>query len=151
MKICGSCKVEKSPEDFGWKNKALGTKQSYCKTCKNEYGRSWYAIPTNKQDQVDRALLNNIKYREQNREYITQYLSTHPCVDCGNADIEVLEFDHTDRDSKDNDISSMLNGSSHRLKSEIEKCKVRCANCHRKRTRRQLGWWTTDQCIGIVS
>jgi hypothetical protein len=27
------------------------------------------------------------------------------------------------------------------LKAEIAKCQVRCANCHRRRTAAQFGWW----------
>jgi hypothetical protein len=28
-----------------------------------------------------------------------------------------------------------------RIKEEIEKCDVRCANCHTRRTAHQFGWW----------
>jgi hypothetical protein len=30
------------------------------------------------------------------------------------------------------------------VKAEIERCDVRCANCHRIRTHRQRGWWGKD-------
>jgi len=53
----------------------------------------------------------------------------------------VLEFDHDE--DKERSISQLvLDGVSWlRISQEIDKCKVRCANCHRKRTAKQLGWY----------
>lgn len=76
----------------------------------------------------------NLMARKRNREFILSYLSTHPCVDCGEDDIIVLEFDHL-RDKK-GDVSTMSNSaySLKRIQEEISKCDVRCANCHRRKT-----------------
>ena len=74
------------------------------------------------------------KLRETNALKIGEYLTTHPCVDCGESDILVLQFDHV-RGSKSFMISDSLN--SHRWDSiliEIAKCDVRCANCHIRKT-----------------
>ena len=85
---------------------------SYCKMCQHEY-------------QADR--------KATARAFVSEYLNSHPCVDCGERDQIVLEFDHM-RD-KEYEISKMvasgLNLES--IKTEIEKCEVRCANCHRRR------------------
>jgi hypothetical protein len=62
------------------------------------------------------------------------YLLEHPCVDCGEADPVVLEFDHMRDKVK---AVSVLLSNGHEWKqilAEIEKCEVRCANCHRRRT-----------------
>ncbi len=31
--------------------------------------------------------------------------------------------------------------SSYSIKTEIKKCDVRCANCHRRKTSKDLNWW----------
>ena len=82
--------------------------------------------------------------RSINRDIIVKYLQDHPCVDCGIADIEVLEFDHIDPDCKVTEVSNLLTGSTERMLDEISKCDVRFANCHKKKTRRQMGWWHTS-------
>ena len=65
-----------------------------------------------------------------------EYLSTHPCVDCGETDIVVLEFDHLGKDKKLDDVAHMIprGYSLDKIKKEIAKCEVVCCNCHRRRT-----------------
>jgi hypothetical protein len=67
-------------------------------------------------------------------------------VDCGESDIIVLEFDHRDPSNKRAKISGIL-GSWRwdAIMTEIEKCDVRCANDHRRRTAVQFGWFKGDQ------
>ena len=64
-------------------------------------------------------------------DYIIVYLAEHPCVDCGNTDLRVLEFDHEEK--KSFNIGRGNSQTLKRVKEEIEKCKVRCANCHKIR------------------
>jgi hypothetical protein len=74
------------------------------------------------------------------RIFVLEYLKSHPCVDCGEVNPVVLEFDHV-RGEKHFNISkaSTLNISLPRLQDEVAKCDVRCANCHRKKTYVALG------------
>lgn len=79
-------------------------------------------------------------HRARNRLKLAEYLTTHACVDCGEDDPIVLEFDHV-RGVKKFEISRAVNGSTRSWKSisaEIDKCEVRCANCHRRATRRRF-------------
>lgn len=70
------------------------------------------------------------------------YLCDHPCVDCGNSDFRVLEFDHV-RGHKTDEISHLLSQGCGwpRIEAEIAKCEVRCANCHRIKTLERGKWW----------
>lgn len=56
------------------------------------------------------------------------------CVDCGERDLDVLQFDHV-RGAKKFTIAS--NRSIARVRDEIAKCEVVCANCHSRRTARR--------------
>lgn len=72
------------------------------------------------------------KSKARNREVVLDYLKTHPCVDCGNSDVRVLEFDHV-RGTKIDCVSVGVKDSwsVEKLTQEINKCEVRCANCHK--------------------
>ncbi len=74
---------------------------------------------------------------------VLAYLQGHPCVDCGNDDVRVLEFDHRDVTAKEAPVALLARDaySAERIMREIRRCDVRCANCHRIRTHHQLGWW----------
>jgi len=98
-----------------------------------EYARSHYA--RNSVDYKERARRRNDAVRKANRAFVAAYLSEHPCVDCGERDVLVLEFDHV-RGVKKANVTDLVREacSRRRLVLEIEKCEVRCANCHRRRT-----------------
>ena len=80
---------------------------------------------------------NQEKHRMKNFLMLVEYLSERTCIDCGNDDWRVLEFDHLPEYTKKFDISKAIAGSTRSWNSilkEIEKCEVICANCHRIRT-----------------
>jgi hypothetical protein len=68
------------------------------------------------------------------KQIIKEYLFTHPCVDCWEDDPVVLEFDHRDPTAKKGLVGQMSRST---VRAEIEKCDVRCANCHRRRHHRE--------------
>lgn len=70
------------------------------------------------------------------RHWLKEYLRTHPCVDCGEDDVRVLEFDHMNPEEKIANVGRLAcNGARlERIEAEVAKCEVRCANCHRRRT-----------------
>jgi len=73
--------------------------------------------------------------------YLFKRLTQAKCIDCGETDIIVLEFDHLH--DKKLDISAMYQDrySLFALKQELKKCVVRCANCHRRKTAKNAGFW----------
>jgi hypothetical protein len=93
-----------------------------------------YAL--NSESYKKRARAHDAKKRIVIRSFIVEYLSSHYCVDCGEDDPVVLEFDHRDRSKKLFNIgdASKKRYSLARVEEEIQKCDVRCANCHRRKT-----------------
>lgn len=82
---------------------------------------------------------NNQKYNERNRAYVKELKEATPCMDCGKFyPCYVMDFDHQ-RDKKFNIANMMQRASSFEtLLTEIAKCEIVCANCHRERTHGQL-------------
>lgn len=78
--------------------------------------------------------------REPARIYIRAYFEANPCVDCGNDDWRVLEFDHV-RGVKLFNIGDRMTAPLDVLIAEIEKCDSVCANCHKIRTYQRAGSW----------
>lgn len=86
---------------------------------------------------------NQKKHRIMLRKRLLEYLMSHPCEKCGEADPIVLEFDHIDRSTKTTTVAKLMSGhrSWNTILNEINKCRVLCANCHRRHTYSQLGHW----------
>ncbi len=140
-KICSGCGQERDIEtDFSWKNKAKGTHQRWCKSCQAQANRQHYQ--NNKHIYLDRALTRNSLVNTQNKQRLYTYLSSHPCVDCGQTDIRVLEFDHV-HGNKFANITKLLKNAVpwKTIEAEIAKCEVRCVNCHRIKTLERGNWW----------
>jgi len=74
-------------------------------------------------------------------EVVGIHLLSQPCADCGEPDPRVLDFDHRDGAQKDNEVMRLAQDgySVARVLGEIEKCDVRCRNCHAKVTYARLG------------
>jgi hypothetical protein len=139
MKNCTSCKKVKKPEEFNFKNKAKNIRHSNCKNCSRLYVRSHYE--RNKKYYLLKAYRRNQKIRGDIRDFILNYLISHPCVDCGEKDPVVLEFDHMSGFDKVSEVSALYkNYDLKGVKEEIRKCEVRCANCHRRKTARENSW-----------
>ncbi len=74
--------------------------------------------------------------------WVLDYLLQHPCLDCGERDPIVLEFDHREGSEKSFNVSEGCTGrfSLARVIDEVAKCDVRCTNCHRRRTYFRAGY-----------
>ena len=85
----------------------------------------------------ERAKSVTIRRRTELRRMVLGHLLENPCVDCGESDPIVLEFDHRDPSGKSFNIGDGVARAygTQRIKDEIAKCDVRCANCHRRKTR----------------
>lgn len=136
-KRCISCKEELSFGSFHKRTKAVDGLQSVCKEC-NKFQRKAYYKTANGRD---KNTTTGKRWAAKAPLVLFEYLSTHPCVDCGESDPIVLEFDHRDPSKKSFTIGSQARHKGRdSLMKEIEKCDVRCANCHRRRTAVQFNW-----------
>ena len=135
MKICPVCNKPKPSNKFAYRNKNKNTRTSYCKRCQKKISRQHYRA--NKA----RCLERNKKQILKCQNAVLNYLKEHPCVDCGESDPVVLDFDH--KYSKEFNICKKIRAtySLETIMTEIAKCDVRCANCHRRKTAREGNWF----------
>lgn len=92
--------------------------------------RRYYAA--NREKHVRAITARTASQRRASKEFLVAYLREHPCVDCGAADLRVLDFDHRPDSDKRHEVMVMVRDgySIRRLQEEIAKCDVRCRNCH---------------------
>lgn len=134
VKFCRYCSTTKSIGDFAFRGKDKTRKQAYCTECMKIFRKNHYH--NNKEQYV----LRSRKYKKKIIKKYIDWLSTKSCVDCGESDVVVLECDHV-RGKKDGQISSMIRLVSwSKILEELKKCEIRCANCHRRKTAKQLNW-----------
>ena len=112
MKLCKYCDKYYSELDFGVAG-TIGNKiyrRLKCRHCFN------YA----------KKLL-----RQKYRKFLEDYKEKYGCYKCGTKDHRVLDFHHL----RDKEFTIGYAAYNHlafeRVKKEIEKCAVVCANCHR--------------------
>ena len=144
-KLCSDCKEVKDVSVFNRnkrKRDGLGDK---CRDCMKAYRKKHYEA--NKETYKVNIQANREERKIGIEKYLYGYLMANPCVDCGNSDPRVLEFDHKDPELKKCNVSQLLTGDYiwDTVFEEIQKCEVRCANCHRIRTQVQfstfrVGW-----------
>ena len=125
VKKCAKCGKFKNISEYTWANKKMGWKQSYCREC-----------VSTKQKR---------KYAEFKRK-INDYLLAHSCVDCGNSNPAVMDFDHV-RGEKKFLISQGWFKPWAVVMEEIAKCDVRCKNCHVMR--HDLAGWGGGRPISV--
>jgi hypothetical protein len=131
-KRCPACRTVKPLTDFNRSTRKRDGRQSWCRECNSQRSKRYHR----ENREAHQAVINerNRRVREEANRKVWEYLLTHPCVDCGETDPLVLEFDHQ-RD-KLADVSALV-AAGHtweKIYAEIQKCDVRCANCHRRRT-----------------
>ena len=140
VKRCAICKQSLPLTDFNRRKLSKDGLQTHCRECNRSASRAYYRRTGKKH--VNDVWVNTQIYIHRTRQFLFDYLLEHPCVDCGEADVVVLDFDHV-RGEKSGNLSRLagLGLSIDRLRNEIAKCEVRCVNCHRRRTAREGGTW----------
>ena len=120
--VCSKCKIDRKLNEFSKR------KKGYCLPCNRKYQRFHY-------------LTHKTRYRRQRTERklaikeLINLEKSKPCTDCRKKyPYCVMDFDHKS-DKKFNVSQGLVEGYSwERIKKEIDKCELVCANCHRIRT-----------------
>lgn len=91
-----------------------------------------------RQKRLARALEQGERRKQQNQEFVRALKETTPCMDCGQKfPACCMDFDHRPGTKKWMDIaqaSSSRRVTKNRLLTELQKCDIVCACCHRLRT-----------------
>lgn len=122
MKKCSTCKIEKDLSDFGKNKFKPDGFQHSCNECRRNFykKRSAHYIDKTK------------KQKRKIRDWIIKHKKKSKCNTCPETDWICLDFHHM----RDKDIAigavASYGWSIERIKKEIEKCIILCANCHRK-------------------
>ena len=140
---CNKCGKIKDTKYFSIKRKIgdVVFLQTECKKCTRLYLRAHYA--KNKQKYIRKAKIYDKKNKEAIMKNVLAYLLEHPCIGCGEANPVILEFDHRDPKTKISEISTLVSvnrNSWETVKQEIDKCDIRCANCHRMKTAKERNY-----------
>ena len=90
------------------------------------YKREWYKRNKTK-------VIAEVVARKQRRaKEFLEFKKTLKCSKCPENDYRCLDFHHTIPAEKDRAVSTLVGWSMERVMSEVAKCVVLCANCHRK-------------------
>ena len=109
---CSKCDCTKPLGDFSLRKTRNNKPSAYCKSCDNKR--------------------KALKAREFKQECLN-YLGTNCCSKCGyNNNIVALDFHHLDPTEKEAGLASMGRALNNKVKKELDKCIVLCANCHRE-------------------
>ena len=130
MKQCVCCLQWKDENEFNWRYRVLGIRYGTCRDCQKRHQDNRYQKP--RDQELERV-------SEGTREYVYNYLLTHPCTACGESDPKVLEFHYIG--GKGWIMSNVIGGGNAlvAIQAEIANCVVLCANCQRKISNRELG------------
>ena len=95
---------------------------------RRKYRRKWYT----KNKESEKAHVRRRKL--ELKKWYQSYKKKLSCLKCSESHPATLEFHHKIRRSKKNDVGILVNDgySISIILEEIKKCKVLCANCHRK-------------------
>ena len=136
-KPCSKCGEEYDISQYTWSIRGV-KRHSKCPKCRSEERIDYYN--RHKDEELAYKYERQKDRRDEARLYVFTYLTTHPCADCFETDPLVLTFDHV-RGTKKMNISQMVNQgySIQVLQAEIDKCEVRCMNCHMKIEKKRRG------------
>ena len=114
IKFCPRCEKSKPIDDF-YKRSNRGDYGGYCKNCSNQYHA----------ERIKKVKLKMIQYKDcKCLDCELKLENTHQCV---------FDFHHLDPKEKDPNWDKIQYQKWDKIKDELDKCVMLCANCHRIR------------------
>jgi hypothetical protein len=105
---------------------ACGMTPGHCGRCRS---------PEAVRKAYDRNMERHRRLVAERHAWLDQLKLDKGCVDCGYDKAAVaLDFDHRDPELKISGVAAMLWSSTALIQAEIDKCDIRCSNCHRVKT-----------------
>lgn len=120
--------------------------QAYCRECMKAYRLESYRKYPEKQR------IRNEKTKDRLR-IIYREMKSVPCTDCRvQYPFWIMQFDHIGDDKQFEPARLIGQGSESKLRLELAKCEVVCANCHADRTwkRNHEKVLDNDEIYGIL-
>lgn len=143
MKTCPRCTIDKEETEFAISNRT-GKVCGVCKPCYEEHYAPLSKPLDYHKDKLRKERNDHKKEKiARSRSFLFEMLRFASCMDCGYNNWIALEFDHRDPELKYDAVTRMVNDGTtlDRIKQEIEKCDVVCANCHAIRTATRCKSW----------
>lgn len=141
-KTCTKCAETKPFELFYADKRQSSGLRPDCKECQKKQSKVKYQNDTQfRQRKLLQAERYQKTFRREHTIRILTILKENGCIDCGEKDPVVLDFDHQ-RD-KVAGISRMVRNHTpwETIEAEIAKCVVRCSNCHRRKTAKDKNYY----------
>ena len=93
-----------------------------------KHRRDWYSR------NAEKAKKAVVERKRRLREWMNTKKESLSCSRCGESHPSCIQFHHTDPSEKDINLAKAVSRgwSIKRMKQEISKCEVVCANCHFK-------------------
>lgn len=131
-KRCSGCKQVLPLISFNLRRRSRDGRQSYCRSCNSASSKKYHRA--NKVEHNRQIHRRTSKEKKEMKRLLYEYLLNHPCIDCGETDPVVLEFDHLREKFAGVTVLAARGYNWRQIAAEIDKCEVVCANCHRLRT-----------------
>ncbi len=126
--VCANCHRKRTARQFRWR-RLFGVEELVLPELPKRGTPGYEGVKSTR---------SRLARRHRNRIRIYSYLRDHACALCGESDPVVLDFDHLGEKCRDVTVIAAFGGLSDLL-AEIAKCRVLCANCHRRETARAAG------------
>jgi len=139
LKRCSACRQSKPLADFNRLHSTRDGLQPICRECNKQKAREYYA--RNREAHIRVIMARKAVQRQIALVAVGDYLLEHPCIDCSEGDVRVLDFDHREDCDKTAEVMKLVQDGYglRRIMAEIAKCDVRCRNCHALVTYERMG------------